>query len=229
MGGTQHGTTRAAIALGHLILLGILARYLADLFHIDGLQWPSAGIGPWGDPYFINYVLEHWLHAARTLSDPGSPPMFYPAAGTLGYSHSLILFAPLYIGARTFLDPFPAETLTLVAVFGVGIVCLYALLRRFIGAGYGPSVALSALVATSPNIVNTGTEIWAQRASCFLIPPILCLGAYALRMRNRRGRIALSALFGCALVSLVTQDVYTGLLFVVATLLILEVSGLVLA
>ncbi len=205
--------TRAGVALVHVILLGVLARYLAHLFHIDGLQWPSAGLGSWADPYFINYVLESWLYAARTLSDPGSPPMFHPATGTLGYSHSLILFAPLYIGGRTFLDPFAAETLTLVATYAMGIVCLYVLLRRFIGAGYGVSVALSALVATSPNIVNTGTETWAQRVSCFLIPPILCLGAYALRMRSRRHGVALAALFGCALVSLVTQDVYTGLLF----------------
>ena len=204
--------TRGVAALGYLALFGLLGWYLAFLFHVEGLRLPSAGIGSWADPYFVNFVLEQWVHAARTLSDPASPPMYHPIRGTLGYSHSLILFAPLYIAARAGLHPFQAETFTLIVVFGAGAVSLFVMLR-VIGVRALPAAALTALVVSSPNVIHSGTETWMQRASFYLVPPILGLGVYALARRRAAVRAALAAAFGFAVVSLLTHDAYTGLFF----------------
>ena len=82
--------TRAAA-----VLLVIWDWYVGYVFRIhDRIFW-SAGLGDWIDPYFINALLEHWYRAVGSLSDPASPPMFFPAARTLGYSHGLILYVPL--------------------------------------------------------------------------------------------------------------------------------------
>ena len=45
--------------------------------------------------------------------------MYFPAHGTLGYSHGLIGYAPFYILARPFLHPFQAAALTLFLVIEV--------------------------------------------------------------------------------------------------------------
>jgi hypothetical protein len=100
-----------------------------DIFHET--FW-RAGLGDWIDPYFINYLLEHWYHSVATLSDPSSPPMYFPVQKTLGYSHGLILYAPFYIFVRLFFHPFQAYSLSLFIAIETGIVCLYLLFRRFL-------------------------------------------------------------------------------------------------
>ena len=99
--------------------------YVGYVFRINDRIFWSAGLGDWIDPYFINALLEHWYRAVGNLSDPASPPMFFPAARTLGYSHGLILYAPFYILPRLVLHPFIASSLALALVMETGIVCLY--------------------------------------------------------------------------------------------------------
>lgn len=96
--------------------------YLSSVFRFPEGTFLELGLGDWADPYFINFLLEHWHHSVWRLTDPSSPPMYYPARGTLGYSHGLVLYAPFYLLLRLFLDVFQSYTLTLFLVLEVGAV-----------------------------------------------------------------------------------------------------------
>ena len=191
-----------------VLVVGGIGAYLAFVFRLDDGQARSMGLGDWIDPYFINGLLEHWFHVARTIAHPASPPVFHPAPHTLGYSHGLVLFSPFYVAARAWLHPFHAYTAAIVAVMAVGVACLYVLLRR-LGCSFVESVALCALFFTSPNVVNGPTGVWTQRVSVFLIPPILLL---ALQSRSwpgwRRGTAAFAA--GLLATLMYVQDFYTA-------------------
>src|SRR3954464_11790382 len=66
-------------------VLVLSAGYLAYVFRLGDEPVRGGGLGDWIDPYFINGLLEHWFHVARTLANPASPPMFHPATHVLGY------------------------------------------------------------------------------------------------------------------------------------------------
>jgi hypothetical protein len=152
--------------------------YLAYVFRLGSGQFRTSGLGDWIDPYFINALLEHWCYALRTLADPSSPPFFFPARHTLGYSHGLVLFALFYVPLRVFLHPFQAAAAMLFLVLETGIVCLYFTLRRF-RLSFVEAFVLTAFFATSANVMNGSTAVWMQRASVFLIPSIVLLGMSA--------------------------------------------------
>lgn len=181
--------------------------YVGGVFHLRDGEFGSHAIGDWMDPYFINGLLEHWNHAVRTLTDPASPPMYFPATGTIGYSHSLILYAPFYVPLRLFLHPFQAYNATVFLVMVVGIVSLYALLRRM-QLSIAEAAVLTAFFASSQNVVNGTTGVWTQRASVFLLPPILLLGGLLARSERRR----LMSAFGVAFLAtlIYAHDFYTA-------------------
>ena len=192
-----------------LIVLAVSLFYLSYVFQLfDARSW-SSGLGDWLDPYFINALLEHWYRSAMTLSNPFSPPMFFPAPKTLAYSHGLVLYAPFYVPMRLFFHPFHAYTLTLLLVMETGILCLYLLLRK-LGLSFVESLCLSALFFSSQNVVDGATGIWSQRASVFLIPPILLLLVVSARMRHRRMRLLLAGCAGVLSTLLYVQDFYTA-------------------
>src|SRR6185436_10840025 len=142
------------------IVLAVSLSYFAYVFQIPQGEFWRAGLGDWLDPYFINALLEHWYRALGTLADPSSPPMFFPAQKTLGYSHGLILYAPFYIPLRPFLHPFHANNLAILLVVEVGSVCLFLLLRRGFALSFPESLVLSAFFFTSQNVINPGTTEW---------------------------------------------------------------------
>ncbi len=79
----DHGTKRRPLRLSRAAILVVAAgAYLAPGFKFTTTFWTS-GLGDWADPYFINYLLEHWLHSVSAFTNPASPPMFYPATGCL--------------------------------------------------------------------------------------------------------------------------------------------------
>ena len=92
----QKPTTRARLmrVLRAAAVLGVSLSFLSEVFGLSTPTFWQAGLGDWIDPYFINYLLEHGYHAVTTFSDPFSPPMFYPAQKTLGYSHGLLCTPP---------------------------------------------------------------------------------------------------------------------------------------
>ena len=191
-------------------LLVLSLWFLGRVFAVTGDPFWTAGIGDWMDPYFINYLLEHWHHSLRTLSDPSSPPMYFPAVRTLGYSHGLVLFAPFYLLVRPFLHAFQAYSAALFLIAETGAVCLYLLLRRWFALSFVESLMLTLFFLTSLNVMNGFVGVWSQRASVFLIPPILLLLASALR--RPRGRMRTAGLFASGLLSLLMfpQDFYSA-------------------
>jgi len=195
---------RASIVLA--VSLSFLS-YLFDIFH--GPFW-TAGLGDWIDPYFINYLLEHWYHAVSTFSNPASPPMFYPAQKTLGYSHGLFLYAPFYVPIRIFLHPFLAYSVTLFIVIETGILCLYAIFRRFLRLSFPESLLLTVFFFTSQNVTNATIGVWSQRASVFLIPPIVLLSLISWRQRLGARRLVLAATSGLLALLLFPHDFYSG-------------------
>jgi hypothetical protein len=196
------------IARGSSVLVLSIAyvSYVCRLF--DPAFWNS-GMGDWMDPYFINALLEHLYQSAARLSDPASPPMFFPAPRTLGYSHGLVLFVFYYLPVRLFVHPFVAHNLTLFIAIVVGIVSLYLLLRR-LGLSFVEALLLTAFFATSANVANPTMSIWSQRASVFLIPPILVLLHLSWQRRAERTGLVLGGVAGLLLTLLYAQDVYTA-------------------
>jgi hypothetical protein len=164
------------------------------------------------DPYYVNVVLENWYYSVVHLQASTTPPMYFPDVAAR-YSHGFILYAPIYIAIRLFAHPFVADTLTLAVVMIGGSWCLYLLFRR-LGLAAIEAFVLSACFFTSPNIVNPGTVVWAQRTSVFLIPPILLVLLVAIRSVERRPRIgvALGAVAGLLSGLFLAQDFYTAAL-----------------
>jgi hypothetical protein len=134
--------------------------------------------------------------------------MYFPVEKTLGYSHGLVLYAPFYIASRLFSHPFRAHTVTLFAVMEVGIVCLYLLLRK-LRLSFGEALLLTAFFFTSPNVVGWETGVWSQRASVFLIPPILLLLLISRSSPARRA-LVLAGFGGFLSTLLYVQDFYTA-------------------
>jgi hypothetical protein len=221
-------TLASAILTRSVAILVTTVGYFAYVFRVPSGDWLRMGLGDWIDPYFINSLLEHWFYSVRHLTSPASRPVYFPVRGTLGYSHSLVLYAPFYTVARLWLHPFTAYTATLFTVMVLGTLSLYVIFRRFAGLGFVEALVCTAVFATSGNVVNGPTGVWSQRASIFLVPPILLIGLWATARPRGRGRyagLACSALFAT---SLLTQDIYTGLLTAVIAALLLVGARLIL-
>ena len=184
--------------------------YLSSIFRLFEDTFWTTGLGDWWDPYFINFLLEHWYQSGLHLTDPTTPPMFFPVEGTLGHSHGLILYVPFYAIARLSLHPFQAYNAALFAVMASGVFCLYALLRRFLQLTFAESLLVSLFFLTSANVMGPWIGIWSQRASVFLVPAILLatLASYAAAPGPRRQIATLGA--GLLSTLLYTQDFYTG-------------------
>ena len=209
----------AALLARAVAVIGVPAAYFLFVFRAPADTALKQGMGNWMDPYFINYVLEHWYHSVRTLSDPVSPPMYFPSHGVLGYSHGLILYAPFYLAVRPFLHPFQAYNLSLFLMLQVGSICLYLVLRTGFGLRFLEALLLSAFFFTSNNLINKISGIWTQRMSVFVIPPILLLAIVSARMPKSRLRLIWAAITGLLSALIFTQDFYTGALFVLTVAL----------
>jgi hypothetical protein len=209
--------TRSDPFLRAAIVLGVFGVYFAYVFRLGAGTFWTNGAGDWVDPYFINALLEHWYRSVTTFADPASPPMYFPVGKTLGYSHGLILYAPIYTLFRAFLHPFQAYNVTLLVVIAAGTASLYLLLRRFFGLSFIEALLLTLFFVTSRHVINGGTGVWSQRASVFLIPIILCI-LYASVGAQGPSQLVLAAFAGLLATLLFTQDFYTAqfaLLFVV--------------
>jgi hypothetical protein len=205
------GAATAAPLVRASIAAALPAAYFCYVFQVfRGVPF-SAGLGDWIDPYLINVLLEHWHHSLWHFGNPATAPMYFPAAGTLGYSVGLILYAPFYLLVRPVLHPFQAYTLTLFLVMELGSLCLYQIFRRFLRLGFVEALLLCAFFFTSANVVNGHSNAWAQTLSVFLIPPILLLTLVSWRMAPGRRRRVATTLAGLLITLIFTQDFYTGI------------------
>src|SRR5262245_53575096 len=193
-----------------LVVMGASTLYFGHAFRLLSCTLTSFGLVDCIDPYFINSLLEHWYRSVSRLADPGSPPMFFPAAGTLGYSHGLILYAPFYLLVRPFTHPFAAYTLTLFLVMNVGAISLLGVFRRFVSLGVLESVVLVAWFVASPNVMSAYIGTWSQVASVFLVPPILLLGLDGAARPPGGKRTIRLALAGVLSTLLFMQDFSSG-------------------
>jgi hypothetical protein len=212
--GRSDHTPIGARSLRGVVVLAVTAGYFAYVFQFHTGLFLKSGLGDWLDPYFINFLQEHWLNSLLHLSAPGSPSMYYPVPGTLGYSHGLVLYAPFYLAVRAFLDPFPAYTVALFLVMTTGSVSLYVWLRRIFALSALEALLLSVFFFSSANVINSGTNTWSQRASVFLIPTLGLLTHYSVRIPDGRRQTLMSGLAGCLSALLLTQDIYTALFVV---------------
>ena len=205
----DHGTKRRLLRLSRAAILVVAAgAYLASAFKFTTTFWTN-GLGDWADPYFINYLLEHWQRSVSGFTNPASPPMFYPATGTLGYSHGLILYVPFYVAFRLLFHPFQAHNLTIITVLFIGILSLYVLLRR-LQLSFVESFLLAAVFLTSPNVTDGSLGVWSQRASVFLIPTLFLITLLALHTTGTRARLPLVGAAGLAASLLYAQDFHTA-------------------
>lgn len=193
-----------------LLVIGLSFAYFASVFQMFRHEFWTRGMGDWMDPYFVNSLLEHWALSLVRLSDPSSPLMFFPVPKTLGYSHGLVQYAPIYAPLRVMLHPFQAHNLTLFIVMVTGSVALYALLRVHFRLSFFESLLLAAFFSTSANVVNSAIIAWPQRASIFLVPLILLILAASYRMRDGWPKLALGFLGSLMALLLFVQDFYTA-------------------
>ena len=196
--------------------------YFGYVFQVHRETFTTAGLSEWLDPYLLNLLAEHWYHSLLTLGDPSSPIMFFPKTGTIGYSTSLVLFAPFYVVVRPFLHPFTAYTVSLFLVVETGVLCLYVLFRKFLDLTFLEALLLTAFFASSLNVINSWhTNVWSQTLSIFLVPPILLLTLASGRCHRRHLRVAAAGTGGLLATLLFAQDFYTGwFLLLLSTLLI---------
>jgi hypothetical protein len=191
------------------VVVVLAAAGVGSVFRIHTPLFWTAGLGDWLDPYFINSLLEWWYVAILRIENPVSPPVFHPVEGTLGYSHGLILFAPFYVPLRLVLHPFQAYNLAMFLVVLTGTLCLYAWFRRALQLSVVEAGVLTAFFAASPNVLDTGVNIWTQRASVYLVPPILLLVSAAVSGQGRR-RLVWAFAAGLLATLLFTQDFYSA-------------------
>jgi hypothetical protein len=210
------GLARTARRIGHGLLalaaLGAATTYYFHVFRFSTDLPFTRGLGDWIDPYYVNVVLENWYYSVVNLNGSTTPPMYFPDVAAR-YSHGFILYAPIYTAIRLFAHPFVANTLTVAVVMIGGSWCLYLLFRR-LGLAAIEAFVLSACFYTSPNVVNSGIVVWAQRASVFMIPAILLVLLAAIRRVEHRPRvgIVLGAVAGLLIGLFLSQDFYTAAL-----------------
>ena len=197
----------------------LLASYLAWVFRLTDPSFWHMGLGDWMDPYFTNALMEHWYQSLVRLTDPVSPPMYYPVRGTLGYSHGLVLYVPFYAIVRPFLHPFPAQSLMLLLVIAVGAMSLFVVLRKHQRLSLIEAGLLAAFFVTSGNVTNGQTGVWLQRASVFLIPMVLLVLLEVLRMPDGRWKLALAWVAGLLATLLFSQDFQTAVFSVLLVFL----------
>jgi hypothetical protein len=210
----------AAGRLGRgLAVVALSLAYVAYVFRRADGTFFTVGLGDWMDPYFINALLENWYRSLAHFAAP-APPWFFPSNRVLGYSHSLVLFAPFYVPGRLVLHPIAAYNVAICAVLVAGSIGLYALIRRVTAATFVEALLVTAFFATSTNVVSGGTGVWTQRASVFLIPLILLVAVRGAAMAEGSRRNAVGLIAGLLALLVFTHDFYTGYLaFLVAALL----------
>lgn len=207
--------------IARAVLVAVLSTaFFAWVFRFDDPTWRSASLGGWLDPYFINGILEHWRVSLLHGTSPASPPMYYPATHTLGYSCGLILYVPWYVLLRVWCDPFVAHTLTIFTVLQVGTWSLYALLRRF-RLEFATALVLTGSVVTSLNVVDGLVGVWSQRASVYLVPQVLWLAAVGVTSPSPRRRVVASLAAGLMGGLMFVQDFPSAALTTLAGVLVL--------
>jgi hypothetical protein len=135
--------------------------------------------GDRGDTRFVAFIHEHVFQAILGRSDFLSPPFFYDATKTLGYSDAFLLNQLIYAPSRWLgADPYLALLLTIMMLSIASYGFLYALLRRFGHASVVIS-ACSSFVFTFANNLYVNS-VHPQLFMIYYIPIVAYLASYAI-------------------------------------------------
>ncbi|HLY55152.1 MAG TPA: hypothetical protein VKS60_06325 [Stellaceae bacterium] len=169
----------AAIGLGGLVLF-----YREFLF--SGFDLVA---GERGDARFITFIHENAYQSLIGRSTFLSPPMYFPAQGTLSYSDAFLLDALVYVPARWLgADPFLAGEITYAALSLIGFALLTWLLVGY--ARVRPWLAgCAGFVFAYSNALFVGGN-HAQLRAVELTPLVVILLLQAVRDSGRQGRRA---------------------------------------
>jgi hypothetical protein len=183
---------------------------LAYLFRFFLLSGGDKWAGDLGDARLCMILTEHWWAVCRGLASFRDPNFFYPAHDVLGYSHTLLLLAPLYIPFRAMhFDTYLAFECTLAVMRALGFGFCHAMLRTTFRLGVGASLAGSALFT-----IANGPTLWAAHSQMWIVafvPALVLLLDWYFR-RGSRGALAGAAfLFGAVMFSEFYTAFFCGL------------------
>lgn len=170
--------------------------------------------GDIGDGRFNLAVLEHWYRVATAGESWTSPNWYWPQSGVLGYSDSLALLAPPYVGARLAgLDVVAAAALAQMAAWALGFAGMAALLARGLGLVPVAALAGAAAFAGGSALYQSLTVGHLQMIGVEAVP---WFALFAL-LWLRDGRAAWSAAAALTLAALLSTAFYVGWFTVLAT------------
>ncbi len=133
-----------------------------------------------GDSRYIAFMLEHWNAFAHGLVRLGSPPIFYPVQGTLGYSDALAGMGLVHIALRAMgLGVFTAMNVQLVGLTLASFAAAYWFLSRGFRLGVGSAtVGASFFAFCWPRFAEL---VHVQMQFTFVVPLLGLLALECLR------------------------------------------------
>jgi len=133
-----------------------------------------------GDSRYIAFVLEHWNAFAHGLVRLGSPPIFYPVQGTLGYSDALAGMGVVHIALRALgLGVFTAMNVQLVGLTLASFGAAHLFLARGFRLGVQAATVGAAFFAFCwPRFAEL---VHVQMQFTFVVPLLALLALECLR------------------------------------------------
>jgi hypothetical protein len=187
-------------------LLGFLVFYREPVF--SGLTRLT---GDDGDARLVAWLLEHGFRWLTEGGDLRSPPMFYPATGTLAFSDAFLLYQIFYTPIRLLgTEPLVASQLTLFALSALGFAALFHLLNRQLGVR--PLFATAAAMSFCFGNVMHVTLDHAQLAAVNFLPGIACLAVAWAQAAERPAARRLPFLLAASVITglLLSTAFYVG-------------------
>ena len=181
--------------------------------------------GDRGDARLTIFLHEHWMQVAHAQVPWASPPQFFPAASTLGYSDTFFLNQIFYIPLRMLgLDQFVAFQCTLICLTGVGFAATFAILRRHMHVSLFPACVLSSVATFSNDLfVDTGhPQIYAVN----FVPVVVLLVLEAFAAERARRRHSLFGGAGLLLGLLAYSNFYMGWFVIFVALIIGAIAAI---
>jgi hypothetical protein len=130
--------------------------------------------GDQGDARIMAFLLETGWRALLGDGDLRSPPMFFPEAGTRGYTDAHLLWLPVYGALRLAgLDVLRAMAAMFLVLLSLGYAASYVLFRRALGVA-APAAAVGAFVFVFCNALSIKLG-HGQMVGVVVLPLILLL------------------------------------------------------
>ena len=206
--------TRRRVLREVVLAAGVGAACLAYLFRFSLLSGGDKWTGAPADARLCMILAEHWWAVCRGLASFRDPNYFYPAHDVLGYSHTLLVLAPLYIPFRAMhFDTYLAFECALAVLKALGFGFCHAMLRTTFRLGAGAS-----LVGATLFTIANGPTFWAAHPQMWIVAfvPVLVLLLDFYFRRGSRGALAGAAfLFGAVMFSEFYTAFFCGLAAVV--------------